>query len=612
MRRIRWWLIVVGLSVGLGIGAIAVPLLTRKVDFETRAIPKNYQQSQLPSIKIETDPQYVVINFARMNEYIWHAPETEWQQTIKPKVVSEIRELKAALPAGNQDRKLAWSTLMEYMNFPYDEPSSTSPYVVKVRRIFEITREENIPVFLPLNGFQWWDELPELYNWWDSDGTKTDQRFFTRQENPADFKQRFIKGYDPNNKYNVEWQDWQSPMELNWRNWGGGGFRLAPPPNIVGIKQNSRGLSYRIVQRRRFESIVREIVNQVQSLEADGKTELFAGISIGTEVSLNASATPKDEFEPYGYRAMQDLLEREQASASTIASDVLTQHYLRQKAVQEYLADLSWLAVMLGMPTQRIYTHVWSEAEMGESRFVDYAAAAYNPYSRPGISLYGFATKPLALPVWQKALSKAGWPAWGAVELSLPKTDGDSDLAATNILATQLENRPHAQVAVLYNWDEHNNSTNLQSLRRILSMSAQTDTCSVPEIFQPTVISEQKQYVSINPVKFEWRWEQGQTMPKDTVTAIHLYKGARIIGDQQPDQSIQLDTPTAASALVPSLDPGVYTWQVVARGCQDNVRRSQPQHLVVPRVTHHSLPAWTQWALQFLDWLQSKNTNSTK
>ncbi len=114
---------------------------------------------------ITSDPQYIVMNFSEINELNWAAPEEEWQLIIKPKILDQLYQLKTALPPGTANRKLAWSTLQEYMNTPMDAPSIDSYYVKKIRRILEITEEENLPVFLPLNGFQWWDELPELYNW---------------------------------------------------------------------------------------------------------------------------------------------------------------------------------------------------------------------------------------------------------------------------------------------------------------------------------------------------------------------------------------------------------------------------------------------------------------
>lgn len=597
-QPLRWWVILLGLVSGVT-GLVLLGIWANQaVVLQPRAIPKDYQVKASPQIKLQHDPQYIVMNFAPMNEYNWAASENDWQREIKPKVVAELRALKSALPAGTNERKLAWSTLMEYMNFPLDQPSSQSAYVVKVRRMFEVTRDENIPLFVPLNGFQWWDELPELYNWWDADGTKTDPRFFARQDDPVGFKRRFIAGYDPDNRYNVEWQDWQTPMQLNWRNWGGGGFRLAPPPNLVEHQRpNKRGLTYRLVQQARFQAIISEIVKQVKTLEEAGKLDLFAGISIGTEISLNASATPKDEFEPYGYRAMQDLLQRDGSSISALTNDVIKQQELRQQAVAEYLTQLSWQAMQLGLPMQRIYTHVWSEAVAGEPRYVDYAASAYNFYSRPGISLYGYATKPLELSVWKKALASADWPAWGAVEFSLPKTQPESDLAVSKFQSARL-NQPAPQVVVLYNWAEHNNSTNVASLQRILAESPTKVSCDVPEILNPQLTIKQVAYAQLIPTEFQWQLEDGAVLSSDVMVSLHIFRGPRIGIEQQPYQTIEL-LPTATSFDVPELPPGVYSWIVEVSGCEGVARRSQPQQFVISSVKQYSNPRWVEAILDF-------------
>jgi hypothetical protein len=196
------------------------------------------------------------------------------------------------------------------MNFPLDTPSTSSAYAVKMRRILAIAEELDFPVFVPLNGFQWWDELPELYNWWDSDGTQTDPKFFARQDDPEGFKARFIAGFDPDNKWNVEWSTPQTPMKLGYRNWGGGGFRLAPPPNLS--RQSKSALSHRTVQQERLRVILNEIKQKLEEWKTEGKEHLFVGLSIGTEISLNASITPADEFAPYGYRSIQDFVPHHQ------------------------------------------------------------------------------------------------------------------------------------------------------------------------------------------------------------------------------------------------------------------------------------------------------------
>jgi hypothetical protein len=601
MFHIRWRLVIgnvaLGVILGGGIGWYASQPVKWQLPTDEQT---NLVVNKPPVITLKDDPQYVVMNFAPMNELNWAAPEPEWEAKIKPKILAELETFKASLPTGSPQRRLAWSTLMEYMNFPLDNPGPNSAYVIKVRRIFEISQAEDMPVFVPLNGFQWWDELPELYNWWDPDGTHTDERFFARQDNPVDFKKRFIAGYDPQNKANVEWQDWQTPMQLNWRNWGGGGFRLAPPPNLVEHSElNKKGLSYRKVQRERFTAIVTEIVAQVKKLEAAGKPDLFAGISIGTEVSLNASATPADEFKPYGYRAMQDLASRSDISVESLKHDALAQQQFRQQAVGDYLTDLSWLATQLGIPMQRVYTHVWSEALIGEPRYMDYAAAAYNDYSRPGISLYGYATKPFELPVWQRAMNQAGMPAWGAVEYSLPKAEPDATTAINQIFLNVEPRHPAAKTTVLYNWNEHNNSVDLAALTRALSALPAPATCTVSEIIEPQTTwlgpngESDKQYVS-------WRWLNEQvTSPDDVTVVVKFYPGVVITNSTLPTATVPDPLTSDLPIAVPELKPGVYSWLVEAEACGGIRRHSQPQTLIISPPLKLVAPRWVQWWLRW-------------
>ena len=362
---------------------------------------------RIHAFTITSDPQYIVINFASINELDWAAPDAVWEIDIKPYILNDIGEMTSVLPNGTTGRRLAWSTLMEYMNFPLDQTGPESPYVIKLRRVLEITEKLDLPVFIPLNGFQWWDELPELYNWWDQDGTNTPSQFFARQKT-KDFKERFIQGFNPENKWNVEWQDNETPMRYNWRNWGGGGFVLAPPPNI--IPHDRTALTYRTVLEQRLNAILRELAIVLTRWEKAGKQHLFAGLSIGTEISLNASVTPEYDFMPYGYRSIQEFICPSQdpicATKLNLSADDL--HNLRERIVHAYFLDLTKITAAEGIPKQRIYTHVW-ETTPEQKRFSKYTASAFNLYSRPGMSFYGFAQDPLSHPQWYKELENHGF-----------------------------------------------------------------------------------------------------------------------------------------------------------------------------------------------------------
>ena len=78
-------------------------------------------------------------------------------------------------------------------------------------RHFSMAEEYDIPILVELDPITFWQDVPELWNWWDP--TKP--------------------GYDPKNKENVEWTSWSSEdaVKVGWLNWGRQ-IRLLPMPNL--------------------------------------------------------------------------------------------------------------------------------------------------------------------------------------------------------------------------------------------------------------------------------------------------------------------------------------------------------------------------------------------
>ncbi len=536
------------------------------------------------------ETQYVVINFSTINEEPWAAPEPEWQSTIKPRIIAELNELIDTLPAGTDQRQLAWSTLLEYMNFPLDTPSENSVYVIKVHRIFEIAREVNLPVFLPLNGFQWWDELPELYNWWDPDGTHTDPQFFARQDNPEDFKRRFVAGYHPENKWNVEWQDHQTPMQLNYRNWGGGGFRLAPPPNLM-WSSHQAPLQYRRVLYERLHAILTAIQAERIKLTTENRSALFVGISLGTEISLNASVTPEDEFMPYGYRALSDYLCPGTCITSPTLQTKTTQelHTLRGEVVNRYLTELSEQAIRSGLPKYTIYTHVWGEALPADPKYSEYAASAVNPYARPGISLYGFAEKPWESEPWYHALQSTGWPTWGAVETSIPNNSSAGNIGLGLLDAKPDFPPPH--IIVLYNWSEHRNTAAIPVLQSALHQAPPIH-CTLSRI-QPVQLVTQN-------TTLEWEWLDPESISNNQSIKVEIWKGPT--PENKPFTTLTVPTSINTAHLPQNMSPGLYTWQIKTAGCESHVSSSPPAWLVIP---HHQASDLVATQSAVLKWLMA-------
>ncbi len=545
------------------------------------------------ALTLTSDPQYIVMDFADIILLDWAAPEDTWQNEIKPKILTQLRQYIKVMPRGSDFRRLAWCTLQEYMNHPLDTPSTDSYYVVKMRRILEIAEEINLPVFMPLNGFQWWDELPELYNWWDPDGSNTPTSFFQRQRT-KDFKDRFIKGYDPENIWNVEWLDYETPMSLNWRDWGGGGFRLAPPPNLVNHNHNTK-YKYQEVLKSRLTVMLKELINKLNQWEKEGKSDLFAGISIGSEISLNASATANNEFVPYGFRAIQDVLCPENDLKCGINQDWSSAklQQTREQIAFEYLNDLTALAVNLGIPKQRIYTHIWSEAIPGEARYTNYVPAAFNLYSRPGMSFYRYGENPLQLNNWRENLQKSGWPTWGAMEYS---PDKDWQIW-TNGLNNTFNNRSaQAQVIVMYNWAEHKDTAAIDPLKSSLLQKQPVSFCQVPEILPVTPNRID------NPTKFSWSFlNSASSSASIEKLVLHISKGIKVKSVSDSTEYV-INSNSAVNMPIPLISPGVYTWFIEVISCQDKKQNySAPQIFTVPNVLPpDTTPFWVKWLMLWI------------
>lgn len=545
-------------------------------------------QQVRPATALFDDPQYIVVNNADFYFADWTADEATWQSQVKPELIATIEEIETELGPDSDQRRVAWSTLLEYTDFPLDQPSDQSPYIQRIDRILELAEATNVPVYVPLNGFQWWNELPELWNHWDYDGNQTpgcaNDEYeliigyedseplygcnFPKLRDPA-FRERFIAGYNPDNKWNVEWQDWSTPMQLNWRNWGAGGFRLAPPPNLVAHTRSK--LTYRQVQTERYEAIIARIAARWQQWQAEGRSDLFAGLSIGTEVSLNASVTPEDEFEPYGYRGIQDVAcPYDQPTCGAIQDFTPEQvSEYRQQVVATYLEDLARVAVRHGLPKQKVYTHVWSEAEVGQPRYENYLAAAFNHYSRPGLSLYGQSEDPSQFQLLQSFLAENEHPAWAAPEYSAHGKNWD--LALPNTLADPVA---PAQLIDVYNWREHKDTLMPGAVRRFLADEVFEPACVVSEVVPSTPMAVNK------PEQLQWEL----LTSTDQATTQNLLVFANHPGrpDTEPDLRVSVATESTSVAL-PELSAGVYYWQVERRGCQPALRRtSVPRTLTIP------------------------------
>ena len=547
------------------------------------------------AFEIDTDPQYLVINFANFYYHDWAAPEKEWQSTIKPQVKTELRRWKNNVTVGNDSRRLAWSTLLEYMNFPKDTPSSQSKYALQARRIMEIAEEEDLPVFIPLNCVQWWDEQPELWNYWDRDGNQTpgckndnySSCGFKKLRNP-EYRSRFIAGYNPDNRYNVDWKDWKNPMGFSVRNWGGGDIFVAPSPNIIG-RDFSR------VNKERFSIILHEISRIAEKWNAEKKGYLFAGISIGTEVTLNGAVEQGDtNFKPFGFRAIQDMFcpreDRLCGIHKNWGKDDL--HGMRKKILNVYFTDMARLAAAKGLPKQRIYSHVWSEAEEGESKYTDALGASMTLFSRPGMSLYGKAESPMGLILLKNTVVNNGYIAWAAPEFSpLIKEAANWQRALNNTLNNPIES---AKLIDIYNERDVDASPAIPQIKTMLSETYEKEHCFVSEVIPQTPNR------SMNPENIIWRNLENA----DAGESQTLYLWRNVPPKQLESPFKHVDIPIASSSAIGlsklRLDVGLYWWLVKRVGCDDKKwTYSTPKYFIVEKPLKDETPWWIKLILRF-------------
>jgi hypothetical protein len=123
-------------------------------------------------------------------------------------------------------RQLGLSFIISYLNGRRDLLAET------VRRLLALAERLEVPLLLVLDGQNWWDGRPDLWNWWD----------------PA------LPGFDPANVENVEWTDPgpEHAVKICWRNWGRQ-LRVRPAPNLMsprfreaaGLSSNTSGRSLR-------------------------------------------------------------------------------------------------------------------------------------------------------------------------------------------------------------------------------------------------------------------------------------------------------------------------------------------------------------------------------
>ena len=274
-------------------------------------------------------------------------------------------------------------------------------------RHFSMAEEYDIPILVELDPITFWQDVPELWNWWDP--TKP--------------------GYDPKNKENVEWTSWSSEdaVKVGWLNWGRQ-IRLLPMPNLFSP-------AYQAAVKDRMDQFMTWTADWYKSLPKS-KKYLLGGVKITGELGFgvnnwyypggNSYYDKPEEEDPKGGIRVDEMPSR---GVGQIGYAALKYSGMRREGEitpadiysleKEYARFVADIAQGYGFPRGMLFSHSGGAG--------DDLAAAVQPNSCPTWSFYwAEAADPSLTPQVSKYLKMSDAPYWGCSEWNIgdkPKED---------------------------------------------------------------------------------------------------------------------------------------------------------------------------------------------
>lgn len=306
--------------------------------------------------------------------FINKAPGLDWKEdhpeTITRAGFDEIAEAIQVPP--NDHMRLGVSFVWSLFR------NKSSVMIDGINRFISSCEETGMPILINLDGQNWWEDRPDLWNWWDPKAP----------------------GYDPENVYNVEWTGWEpsTAVKIGWRNWGSQ-IRVAPQPNLASPRVMEAHL-------KRLREIVPVIAAWYHRLPPERKY-LFGGLKLGHEASIGVNAFyypngnlyleehPNDPSRDpaYGFNAqagwdggLARLGYAAVKAAGLKSSGEITAEDIG-KVIHRYLESMCRVAAENGLPPEVVYTHQGGTFAPWDKNLPFWPAV--NPYATPGWSFYG-------------------------------------------------------------------------------------------------------------------------------------------------------------------------------------------------------------------------------
>ncbi len=269
-----------------------------------------------------------------------------------------------------------------------------------VRCAFDVALRHNVAVHFTVETHEW-ENRPDLWNYSEKDKS----------------------GYDPKNKANVEWINFDgTPHPHRYRDWGTA-ERMAPV-----ICYNSPTV-LREVSRLVNEVVAPPLKKGLEKLKKEGKDHLLSGVTVGAEPAL-PNYENIDKINP----KIAKLMDEDKSPKARLGYNALTNKgYSKDKPPEDFgraLAEVNkeyisyWCRELFeaGIPSEKMYTHIAAGAGVIGSPMVEFTNApieiAFNDYSRPGWTTYPVGPLRNDFGALYKELERHGNPHWASTEAS--------------------------------------------------------------------------------------------------------------------------------------------------------------------------------------------------
>jgi|GEM_PF-928830 len=340
-------------------------------------------------------------------------------------------------------------------NYSSDRVYTTNETVQSLRNLLHLSQSNKLPIIIRLDGINWWDTRPDLWNWWEPSQA----------------------GYSRDNIKNVERYGWgmDTAVKVGWRNWGAQ-MRVAPAPNLASDV-------FRAEQKAVLDVALPIIAQWYRDLPEDEKY-LFAGLVFGSELSVSFNAAyfangnsllgqpeandPKVEYNAgtantwgLGFAAAQKL--GIQTSGAKLTGSTLNQ------ILADYLEFLIDIVVLdHGIDQKKIITHTHVDAPTQTTEYqsgqAGVVAAKKYPGIIPGWSSYG---KDLNGTHFDISITRLANQPWAAIEVGTKFRNVDEKSGQVTYeqityehLETLFAHRNNRYIS-LYNWGGIHEGNNL-------------------------------------------------------------------------------------------------------------------------------------------------------